>query len=57
MKNRGKIKLISIIFLLGLIFLLWMSGDVKAADSEGNFVIVLDPGHGASDPGAIGGNI
>ncbi len=25
---------------------------VNAADEEGNFVVVLDPGHGGSDPGA-----
>ena len=40
----------SIIVTLGCIIL--MQPKVHAADSEGNFVIVLDPGHGGNDPGA-----
>ena len=30
--------------------------DVAAKDAEGNIVIVIDPGHGGSDPGKIGVN-
>ena len=38
-------------------FIICTSGDVHASDSAGNFVIVLDPGHGGGDPGAISGGI
>ena len=30
--------------------------DVAAKDADGNVVIVIDPGHGGSDPGKIGVN-
>ena len=42
--------IISIIIALGCIILI--QPKVNAADDEGNLVIVLDPGHGGSDPGA-----
>lgn len=28
---------------------------VRAIDAEGNFVVVIDPGHGGKDPGAVNG--
>ena len=56
MKTK-KIKIILIILLLGTLFLLGMAGKVDAMDSDGNLVIVLDPGHGGGDPGATGGNL
>jgi N-acetylmuramoyl-L-alanine amidase/uncharacterized protein YjdB len=61
MKKIYKI-LVLIILALGCIIL--MQPKANAADSAGNFVIVLDPGHGPNmedkpgdDPGAIGGGI
>ena len=48
--------IIATIFLM-FICLMGMATKVNAADNEGNLVIVLDPGHGGSDPGAIGGNL
>ncbi len=56
MKSK-KIVMIVIAFLLGFLFLQALSNEVEAADAEGNFVIVLDPGHGDYDSGAIGGGI
>lgn len=46
-----------IIALLVFLFLMGMTKEVKAADEQGNFVIVLDPGHGDNDPGAVAGGI
>ena len=55
MKNK-KI-LIFLIFILILGILIINPQTVNAADEEGNLVIVLDPGHGGGDPGAIGGEL
>ena len=55
MKRKISLIIIGILLLIGILFL--MQGQVQAADSEGNFVIVLDPGHGGTDPGAIAGGI
>ncbi|MCI8443822.1 MAG: hypothetical protein HFJ37_01370, partial [Clostridia bacterium] len=56
MKNKKPMIIIATIFLM-FICLMGMATKVNAADNEGNLVIVLDPGHGGSDPGAIGGNL
>ena len=47
-----KIRWIILGIALMFTFLIFSNTEVNAADSEGNFVIVLDPGHGGSDPGA-----
>ena len=39
------------IFMIGLLTIMLCATTVNAADDEGNFVIVLDPGHGGNDPG------
>ena len=59
-----KLYMVIIIFILTLGCILLIQPKVNAADSEGNFVIVLDPGHGPNkeyeegdDSGAIGGGI
>ena len=54
---RKKVCLIitGVLLLIGILF--FMQGQVQAAYSDGNFVIVLDPGHGGTDPGAIAGGI
>ncbi|MCI8760788.1 MAG: hypothetical protein HFJ34_06750 [Clostridia bacterium] len=56
MKNK-KIIMGIIIVLSAIIFLIGMTKEVRAADEQGNFVIVLDPGHGDNDPGAVAGGI
>ena len=43
---------IIIIMIMAFAFIGILQTTVNAADEEGNFVIVLDPGHGGSDPGA-----
>ena len=49
MKRMYKI-IIALIMVFAFIGILQTT--VNAADEEGNFVVVLDPGHGGSDPGA-----
>ena len=51
MKNK-KIVVI-VLLLLAFIFLLGITKEVKAADEEGHFVVVIDPGHGGGDSGAV----
>ena len=41
--------IIGILMMLAIVIL---NTQVMAADSNGNMVIVLDPGHGGGDPGA-----
>ena len=55
MRRKVCFIILGIVLLIGLLFLL--EGQVQAADSEGNFVIVLDPGHGGTDPGTSAGGI
>ena len=43
---------IIIIMIMAFAFIGILQTTVNAADEEGNFVVVLDPGHGGSDPGA-----
>ena len=56
MKNKLLIMTLAVLALF-VAFIICTSGDVHASDSAGNFVIVLDPGHGGGDPGAISGGI
>ena len=56
MKNKLLIMTLAILALF-VAFIICTSGNVHASDSAGNFVIVLDPGHGGGDPGAISGGI
>ena len=56
MKNKLLIMTLAVLALF-VAFIICTSGDVHASDSAGNFVIVLDPGHGGCDPGAISGGI
>ncbi len=43
---------IIMIMIVAFVFIGILQTTVNAADEEGNLVIVLDPGHGGSDPGA-----
>ena len=43
---------IIMIMIVAFVFIGILQATVNAADKEGNLVIVLDPGHGGSDPGA-----
>ena len=43
---------IIMIMIVAFVFIGILQTTVNAADKEGNLVIVLDPGHGGSDPGA-----
>lgn len=56
MKNK-KIIISIFLFIVAFIFLLGMTAEVKAADEDGNFVVVIDPGHGGSDSGAVAGGL
>lgn len=42
---------------LAITFLLGMTKEVKAADEDGNFIVVIDPGHGGNDSGAVSGGL
>ena len=42
------------VFAVIALFSLILSGSVSEAPNRSNWVIVIDPGHGGSDPGAIG---
>ena len=65
MKINNKLFLFGMAFILSLICICMFPQEVQAADSQGNFVIVLDPGHGpnkedapgSNDPGAIAGGV
>ena len=65
MKINNKLFLFVMAFILSLICICMFPQEVQAADSQGNFVIVLDPGHGpnkedapgSNDPGAIAGGV
>lgn len=46
---------IIMIMIVAFVFIGILQTTVNAADKEGNLVIVLDPGHGGSDPGASNG--
>ena len=37
------------------VFCLVLALPVKAVDKDGNFILVIDPGHGGKDPGAVNG--
>ena len=52
-------KICLILFIIGAILFVEMLQTNKsyAADEQGNFVIVLDPGHGGPDPGASSGGL
>ncbi len=52
MKLIKRIFQIVIIIITAFAFIGILETTANAADEEGNFVIVLDPGHGGSDPGA-----
>ena len=45
------------ILLVAVGCMLFIQPIANAADSEGNLVIVLDPGHGGSDPGAMNNSL
>ena len=56
MKNKKiLLSFVVISIFLGLFFI--NPSKVSAADDDGNLVIVLDPGHGGGDTGAIGGSL
>ena len=48
---------ICMIIVIALGCMIFMQPEVNAADEEGNFIIVLDPGHGANDPGALNSSL
>ena len=53
--KNGKLRTINIVFLLSLFFIqLNLSGLTPYHRGEGKWVIVIDPGHGGKDPGALG---
>ena len=54
---KNKIFLIGIILIIFIALICFLPNNVNASDSEGNFVIVLDPGHGGGDPGAVAGGL
>ncbi len=54
---KNKLTMGIIIVLLGMAFLLGAAREVQAVDEDGNFVIVIDPGHGGSDSGAVAGGL
>ena len=41
--------------ILTTLCLLFVTQEVSAIDKDGNFVLVIDPGHGGKDPGAVNG--
>ena len=55
MKNKKMIYIM--IAFLAIAFLFGMTREVKAADEDGNFIVVIDPGHGGSDSGAVSGGL
>ena len=52
-----KVYKLILIILIVLVCVLYFQTKVNAADEEGNLVIVLDPGHGGSDPGALNNSL
>ena len=57
MKNRKSILVVIGLIMIFFIFIVCGNNKVLASDEEGNFVIVLDPGHGDKDPGAVAGGL
>ena len=59
MKSNVKKKIVIIlsILLISFVLITILPNQSKAANSNGDFVIVLDPGHGGGDPGAMGGSL
>ena len=55
--TKKKVWIIISILLISFMTIVIFPNEVQASDEDGNFVIVLDPGHGGGDPGAIGGNV
>ena len=55
--TKKKVWVIISILLISFMTIVILPNETQAADEDGNFVIVLDPGHGGGDPGAIGGGI
>ena len=49
---RKRVFQIIFIMMMAFVFIGILQTTANAADEEGNFVVVLDPGHGGSDPGA-----
>ena len=48
-----KIHIIIISIILAIIGIAFAQTEVNAADEQGNLVVILDPGHGGNDPGAL----
>ena len=55
--TKKKVWIIISILLISFMTIVILPNEAQAVDADGNFVIVLDPGHGGGDPGAIGGGI
>ena len=53
--NRHLYKIFNLHLFLFLISVLCCFQQAHAIDEQGNFVLVIDPGHGGQDPGAING--